>query len=156
MPRPRIAILGRFTESASALRYRGVVSSRALLEVVWAAGGDPVTLLPGDSPEALDYLFQSGQYGNDPKPVLPTVVILDLNLPKIGGLDVLERLRANERTHLVPVVIFTSSDEERDRLRCYEGRANSFVRKPLDFGEFAETVAKLGVYWVATNDPPGA
>ncbi|MFO1321132.1 MAG: response regulator [Burkholderiales bacterium] len=109
-----------------------------------------------DGQEALDYLFQSGQYGNDPKPVLPTVVILDLNLPKIGGLDVLERLRANERTHLVPVVIFTSSDEERDRLRCYEGRANSFVRKPLDFGEFAETVAKLGVYWVATNDPPGA
>ena len=109
-----------------------------------------------DGQEALDYLFQSGQYGNDPKPVLPTVVILDLNLPKIGGLDVLERLRANERTHLVPVVIFTSSDEERDRLRCYEGRANSFVRKPLDFGEFAETVAKLGVYWVATNDPSGA
>lgn len=109
-----------------------------------------------DGQEALDYLFQSGQYGNDPKPVLPTVVILDLNLPKIGGLDVLERLRANERTHLVPVVIFTSSDEERDHLRCYEGRANSFVRKPLDFGEFAETVAKLGVYWVATNDPPGA
>lgn len=108
-----------------------------------------------DGQEALDYLFQEGAYAQDPKPDLPSVVILDLNLPKLGGLDVLDRLRAHPRTHLLPVVIFTSSDEERDKLRSYEGGANSFVRKPLDFGEFAEKVAKMGVYWILINEPPG-
>lgn len=108
-----------------------------------------------DGQEALDYLFLQGNYAADPQPPLPAVVILDLNLPKVGGLEVLARLRAHARTHLVPVTIFTSSDEERDRLQSYEGGANSFVRKPLEFGNFAETVAKLGVYWIATNEPPG-
>lgn len=107
-----------------------------------------------DGQEALDYLFQEGAYAQDPKPELPAVVVLDLNLPKVGGLDVLTRLRAHPRTRLLPVVIFTSSDEERDRLHSYEGGANSFVRKPLDFGEFAEKVGKLGVYWILTNEPP--
>ncbi|MCY2989216.1 MAG: response regulator, partial [Planctomycetota bacterium] len=69
-------------------------------------------------------------------------------------LEVLERLRADPRTRLLPIVILTSSDEERDRLRSYENGANSFVRKPLDFAEFAETVARLGIYWLATNEPP--
>jgi hypothetical protein len=87
---------------------------------------------------------------------LPTVVLLDIGLPRLSGLEVLERLRADPRTRLQPVVILTSSDEERDRLRSYESGANSFVRKPLDFAEFAETVARLGVYWLATNEsPPG-
>ena len=85
---------------------------------------------------------------------LPTVVLLDVNLPRVSGLEVLERLRADSRTRLLPIVILTSSDEERDRLRSYETGANSFVRKPLDFTEFAETVARLGVYWLATNEPP--
>ena len=85
---------------------------------------------------------------------LPAVVLLDLNLPRIGGLDVLERLRADPRTRLLPMVILTSSDEQRDRLASYENGANSFVRKPLDFAEFAETVGRLGVYWFATNQPP--
>lgn len=107
-----------------------------------------------DGQEALDYLFQESAYAQDPKPELPAVVVLDLNLPKVGGLDVLTRLRAHPRTRLLPVVIFTSSDEERDRLHSYEGGANSFVRKPLDFGEFAEKVGKLGVYWILTNEPP--
>jgi hypothetical protein len=71
----------------------------------------------------------------------------------VGGLDVLNRVRADARTRLVPVVILTSSDEERDRMRSYEGGCNSFVRKPLDFSEFAQTVAQLGLYWVATNEP---
>ena len=81
------------------------------------------------------------------------VVLLDLHLPKLGGLEVLQRLRADTRTKLLPLVILTSSDEDRDRLRSYEHGANSFVRKPLEFAEFAETVARLGIYWLATNEP---
>lgn len=99
-----------------------------------------------DGQQALDYLLA------DDKP-LPAVVMLDVGLPRIGGIEVLEQLRAAPRTRLLPVVILTSSDEERDRLRSYETGANSFVRKPLDFAEFAETVAQLGVYWLATNKP---
>ncbi len=100
-----------------------------------------------DGQQALDYLLA------EDKP-LPAVVMLDVGLPRIGGIEVLEQLRAAPRTRLLPVVILTSSDEERDRLRSYENGANSFVRKPLDFAEFAETVARLGVYWLATNKPP--
>jgi DNA-binding response OmpR family regulator len=84
------------------------------------------------------------------------VVLLDIGLPRLSGLEVLARMRADARTQLLPVVILTSSDEERDRLRSYQCGANSFVRKPLDFGEFAETVARLGVYWLATNEVPQA
>jgi CheY-like chemotaxis protein len=107
-----------------------------------------------DGQQALDYLFREGEFGARGGPDLPTVVLLDINLPRVSGLDVLARLRANQGTRLLPVVILTSSDEERDRLRSYESGANSFVRKPLDFAEFAETVARLGVYWLAINKPP--
>lgn len=107
-----------------------------------------------DGRQALDYLFREGEFAAREGPDLPTVVLLDLSLPRIGGLEVLERLRADPRTRLAPVVILTSSDEERDRLGSYEHGANSFVRKPLDFTEFAETVARLGVYWLATNESP--
>lgn len=82
------------------------------------------------------------------------VVLLDINLPRLSGLEVLEQLRAAPVTELLPVVILTSSDEECDRLKSYENGANSFVRKPVDFEEFVETVARLGLYWVATNEPP--
>ena len=81
------------------------------------------------------------------------MILLDINLPRVGGLDVLSRVRTDPRTGLIPVVILTSSDEERDRLRSYQSGCNSFVRKPLDFSEFAQTVARLGIYWVATNEP---
>ncbi len=107
-----------------------------------------------DGQQALDYLFREGEFAGRCGPALPTVVLLDINLPRVSGLEVLERLRADPRTHLLPIVILTSSDEERDRLRSYETGANSFVRKPLDFAEFAVTVAQLGVYWLATNEPP--
>lgn len=107
-----------------------------------------------DGQQALDYLFAEGEFSGRAGQPLPTVVLLDINLPRISGLDVLKRLRADSRTHLLPVVILTSSDEEQDRLASYEDGANSFVRKPLDFGEFAETVARMGVYWLATNIPP--
>ncbi|MGE4448001.1 MAG: response regulator [Azospira sp.] len=107
-----------------------------------------------DGQQALDYLFAEGEFSGRAGQPLPTVVLLDINLPRISGLDVLKRLRADSRTHLLPVVMLTSSDEEQDRLASYEDGANSFVRKPLDFGEFAETVARMGVYWLATNIPP--
>ena len=81
-------------------------------------------------------------------------MLLDIGLPRLSGLEVLERLRSDIRTKLLPVVILTSSDEEYDRLKSYENHANSFVRKPVDFAEFAETVGRLGVYWLATNEPP--
>lgn len=107
-----------------------------------------------DGQQALDYLFREGDFANREGPDLPAVVLLDISLPRLSGLEVLERLRADARTALLPVVILTSSDEEQDRLKSYERRANSFVRKPVDFAEFAQTVARLGVYWLATNEPP--
>lgn len=107
-----------------------------------------------DGQQALDYLFAEGEFVSRAGEPPPTVVMLDLNMPRVGGLEVLERLRNDPRTRLVPVVILTSSDEQRDRIAGYENGANSYVRKPLDFGEFAETVARLGIYWLATNEPP--
>ena len=108
-----------------------------------------------DGQQALDYLFQEGEFAGREGPDLPTVVLLDIGLPRLSGLQVLERLRADARTALLPVVILTSSDEEQDCLKGYELGCNSFVRKPIDFAVFAETVARLGVYWLATNEPPG-
>lgn len=107
-----------------------------------------------DGQQALDYLFREGEFADRDDPELPTVVLLDINLPRLSGLEVLERLRADTRTRRLPVVILTSSDDELDRLRSYENGCNSFVRKPVEFGEFAEIVARLGVYWLATNEPP--
>lgn len=107
-----------------------------------------------DGQQALDYLFREGEFPGQEILCLPTIVLLDIGLPRLSGLEVLERLRADIRTTLLPVVILTSSDEEHDRLKSYENRANSFVRKPVDFADFAETVVRLGVYWLAINEPP--
>jgi CheY-like chemotaxis protein len=107
-----------------------------------------------DGQEALDYLFREGKFVDRESPPCPAVILLDIGLPRLSGLDVLERIRADDRTRLVPVVILTSSDEDRDRLRSYAHGANGFVRKPLNFAEFAEAVTSLGLYWLVTNDPP--
>ena len=107
-----------------------------------------------DGQQAIDYLFNQGEFHTLPGRALPTVILLDISLPRLSGLEVLERIRADPRTKLTPVVILTSSDEEQDRLRSYASGANSFVRKPLDFSEFSETVARLGIYWVAINQIP--
>lgn len=107
-----------------------------------------------DGQQALDYLFREGEFAGREGVDFPALVLLDIGLPRVSGLEVLKRLRDDPRTHLQPVVILTSSDEERDRLSSYEDGANSFVRKPLDFTEFAETVARLGIYWLAVNKPP--
>ncbi len=104
--------------------------------------------------EALDWLFCTGAHEDRDIRELPAVVILDLNLPKIGGLEVLERIRAHERTRLLPVVILTSSSEEQDYLQGYELGANAFVRKPVDFDQFSEAVSHLGLFWLILNEPP--
>lgn len=103
--------------------------------------------------EALDYLFGEGEYA-DPKPSSPCLILLDLNMPKIGGLQVLERIRADERTRLIPTVILTTSKEERDLVAGYSLGANSYVRKPVDFAQFAEAIQQLGLYWLVLNETP--
>ncbi len=107
-----------------------------------------------DGEEALDYLFATGTYSNRDTTIMPAVVILDLKLPKVDGLEVLQRMRADERTKLVPVVILTSSNEEQDMVNSYKFGANSYVRKPVDFTQFVEAVRQLGLYWLVINEPP--
>ncbi len=105
-----------------------------------------------DGAEALDYLHRRGAYADRPD-INPIVILLDLKLPKVGGLEVLEQIRGNSATRHLPVVILTTSSEQEDRLRSYELGVNSYVRKPIGFGPFADVVAHLGVYWVLVNDP---
>lgn len=103
--------------------------------------------------EALDYMFGTGKFeGRDPTE-LPSIVLLDLKLPKIDGLEVLKRIREDERTKLQPVAILTSSNEDEDRLTGYALGANSFVRKPVEFEEFMKAVGQLGLYWLVINQP---
>jgi CheY-like chemotaxis protein len=107
-----------------------------------------------DGVEALDYLFAAGQYaGRDPA-ALPQVVLLDLKLPRLDGLQVLEQVRANPKTRLLPIVILTSSTEQRDLLTGYTLGANSYIRKPVDFEQFVDAVHQLGLYWLVLNQRP--
>ncbi len=107
-----------------------------------------------DGEEALDYLFARGAHKERQSDTLPQVVLLDLKLPKVDGLEVLREIRSNDRTRLLPVVILTSSREEKDRLQGYGLGANSYVRKPVDFAEFSEAIRQLGLYWLLLNEPP--
>ena len=107
-----------------------------------------------DGAEALDFLFCTGSYAARDPSEMPHVVLLDLKLPKIGGLEVLRRIRADPRTHTLPVVILTSSQEEKDLAESYEIGANSYVRKPVDFNEFMKAVEYLGIYWLKLNHVP--
>ncbi len=106
-----------------------------------------------DGVEALEYLFGTGAHAGRDLADMPQVVLLDLKLPKIDGLEVLRRLRANEQTRLLPVVILTSSNEDQDRINSYGLGANSYVRKPVDFAQFIEAVRQLGLYWLILNEP---
>lgn len=106
-----------------------------------------------DGAEALDWLFRRGTHAKRSEPD-PQVVLLDLKLPKVDGLEVLRQLRAEPKTRLLPVVILTSSKEESDLLRGYELRANSYIRKPVDFARFVESVREIGMYWLVLNEPP--
>lgn len=107
-----------------------------------------------DGQQALDYLFAEGEFTDRRETRLPAVVLLDVNLPRVSGLDVLAILRAKELTKTLPIVMLTSSAEDRDRVQSYASGANSYVQKPVVFEEFAETVGRLGVYWYLTNEPP--
>ena len=110
-----------------------------------------------DGVEALDYLFGRGEYQGRAANPSPTVILLDLKLPRVDGLEVLRQIRANERTRFLPVVILTSSREEQDLIEGYSLGVNSYIRKPVDFGQFTEAVRQLGAYWLSLNeDPPRA
>jgi len=107
-----------------------------------------------DGAEALEYLFGTGRYAGRDLEVMPQLILLDLKLPKVDGLEVLRQLRADDRTRLLPVVVLTSSTEERDLVESYRLGANSYVRKPVDFTQFAEAARQLGLYWLLMNQPP--
>ena len=107
-----------------------------------------------DGVEALDYLFGAGSHAGRDTSIQPAVVLLDLKLPKIDGLEVLKRIRADQRTKLLPVVVLTSSNEDQDLVNSYALGANSYIRKPVDFAQFIEAVGKLGLYWLLLNEAP--
>jgi CheY-like chemotaxis protein len=107
-----------------------------------------------DGVEALDYLFGTGMYEGRDTSVMPVVTLLDLKLPRIDGLEVLKRVRENERTKLIPIVILTSSKEENDLINGYSLGANSYIRKPVDFNQFSEAIRELGLYWILLNESP--
>jgi len=111
-------------------------------------------VVANDGAEALDFLFGTGKYSGRNLAITPTIILLDLKLPKIDGLEVLRRIRANELTKFLPVIILTSSKEEQDILNGYSLGVNSYVRKPVDFNQFAEAVSHLGLYWLLLNEAP--
>jgi|SRR6185312_3150435 len=107
-----------------------------------------------DGVEALDFLFGTGPHAGRDLSVMPTLILLDLKLPKVDGLEVLRRLRDDPRTRAVPVVVLTSSKEEQDLAQSYRIGVNSYIRKPVDFEQFTEAVRQLGLYWLVLNEPP--
>ncbi|MBX3263670.1 MAG: response regulator [Labilithrix sp.] len=131
-------------ESDEKLTVRALRKSQIANEVIVARDGE----------EALDYLFGTGAYAGRDTTITPTVTLLDLNLPKIGGLEVLRRIRGDERTRRLPVVVLTSSREDEDVIRSYDLGANAYVRKPVDFGQFAEATKTLGLFWLLLNESP--
>ncbi len=138
----RVILLVEDNPKDEALTLRALKKNNILNQVVVAR----------DGVEALDYLFASD--AGDTLHPLPQLVLLDLKLPKIDGLEVLRRIRSDERTRILPVVVLTTSTEDRDRLEGYRLGANSYVRKPVDFVQFAEAVGQLGLYWLVLNEPP--
>ena len=126
------------------LTMRALKKSNVLNEVVVAQ----------DGVEALEYLFGTGKYADRDTKIAPQLVLLDLKMPRMDGLEVLKRIRNDERTTLQPVVVMTTSSEERDRVESYKLGANSYIRKPMDFHQFSEAVRQLGLYWLVLNESP--
>jgi two-component system response regulator len=127
-----------------ALTVRALKKNKVVNEIVVAR----------DGVQAVEYLFCEGAHAGRDNKDMPQVVLLDLKLPKLDGLEVLRRLRADPRTKLIPVVILTSSNEEQDRMTGYGLGANSYVRKPVDFDQFVIAATQLGLYWLVLNEPP--
>ncbi len=144
MNRSNIILLVEDNPDDAELTLRAFRKSKILNEIVVVT----------DGVEALDYVFATGAHAERNLEANPAVILLDLKLPKIGGLEVLRRLRADERTRRIPVVVLTSSIEERDILSSYDLGANSFVRKPVDFAQFVDAAQQLGMYWLVMNEPP--
>ncbi len=140
----KIILLVEDNADDEALTLRALKKNKILNEVIVAR----------DGVEALDYLFGTGQYGGRDTTKQPELILLDLKLPKIDGLEVLKRLRANERTALQPVVVLTTSSEDQDMLASYEFGANSYIRKPVDFNQFTKAIGHLGLYWLVLNQGP--
>jgi two-component system response regulator len=140
--RQRVILLVEDNADDEALTRRALAKNNIQNELVVAH----------DGAEALDRLFGTGQHSG--APVVPEVILLDLKLPKVDGLEVLRRLRADPRTRVLPVVILTSSTEEADVAQGYGLGANSYIRKPVDFNQFVEAVRELGLYWLVLNEPP--
>lgn len=142
----RVILLVEDNPSDVDLTRRALRQARITNELVVASDGQ----------EALELLFGTGAHAGAPAPLQPAVILLDLKLPKVDGLEVLQRLRADDRTRRLPVVILTSSNEQEDLARSYDTGANSYIRKPVDFIQFAEAVKHLGMYWLVLNEPPPA
>ena len=145
----------------------GTMSRKVILLVEDSADDEALTLralsrnnigneviVARDGEEALEWLFATGRHADRDNRDQPALVLLDLKLPKIDGLEVLRRIRERAETRLVPVVILTSSREDQDRLRGYLNGANSYIRKPIDFAHFVEAVRQVGLYWLVLNEPP--
>lgn len=144
MDRPKIILLVEDNPDDELLTLRAFRKSGILNEIVVARDGE----------EALDYLFGTGAHAGRDTSLMPQVILLDLKLPKIDGLEVLQKIRSHERTRFLPVVILTSSKQEEDVVQSYNLGANSYVRKPVDFSQFTEAVRRLGMYWLLLNEPP--
>jgi CheY-like chemotaxis protein len=140
----RVILLVEDNPDDEALTKRALVKNKIANDMVVARDGE----------EALEYLFGTGKYAGRDISVLPAVVLLDIKLPKVDGLEVLKRVRADERTRLLPIVLLTSSKEEQDLIRGYSLGANSYVRRPVDFVQFIEAVRQLGLYWLVLNENP--
>jgi two-component system response regulator len=139
----KIILLVEDNSRDEALTLRALKSCNVANEIVTAR----------DGVEALEYLFGTGKYEGRDTSIVPQLVLLDLKLPKIDGLQVLQRMRADERTKRLPVVVFTSSSEQEDMIKSYDFGANSYVRKPVDFEQFSEATRQLGIYWLLLNEP---
>ena len=144
MTRSRIILLVEDNPDDAELTVRAFERSKIANEIV----------VVRDGAEALEYLFVTGAHAGRGAEDTPEIVLLDLKLPKISGLEVLRRMRADERTRRLPVVVLTSSNEESDVIRSYDFGANSFVRKPVDFAQFCAAATQLGLYWLVLNQPP--
>lgn len=140
----KIILLAEDNPDDVKLTLRALKKSNILNEVVIAE----------DGVEALDYLFGTGKFAGRDTSIKPQLILLDLKMPRLDGIEALHRIRADERTALLPIVILTTSNEDRDRIESYKLGANSYIRKPVDFNQFVEAVQQLGLYWLVLNESP--